>query len=239
MVMTKKSVMVMEMVALEELADVELVRLTQETGNKAAQRELCKRYRPLLGGTVTNLQRTWHIAVEEEWHDLEGYLWLVLLESIREYDVEGPVPFAGFLNSKIKNGGLNYLRRFTRQMGRECISVLDSDGSGDESDGGIPLGGVYAYTPECYAMDQEVQAILHKEFMKLAVHHRKILMELVLKGRKGSELARELGVSRQTINRRKQAALAVLQAELLADGIVSKEDLMESDVCKLDGTLFN
>ena len=53
------------------------------------------------------------------------------------------------------------------------------------------------------------------------------------------ELAAELGISRQAINRRKKAALAVLEAQLLADGTLSKDDLQVADVRKIDSTLFN
>ena len=94
---------------LAQMADVELARMAQETGSEAAQCELCNRYTPLLYGTVASLKKTWTLTVDEEWQDLEGYLWIVLLEAIQEYNVDGSVPFAGFLNSKIKCVRLNRL----------------------------------------------------------------------------------------------------------------------------------
>lgn len=236
-VMEKKNTVLAE--AFHELDDVELVHMVQETGSKAAQSELCERYKPLLYSTVANLKKTWHLVVAEEWQDLTGYLWMLLLEAIREYDVAGSVPLAGFLNSKIKYGGPNYLRKCTRQTSREFITLLAMDDSDDGVVGDMSLKGVYEYTPEYCALDQEIHDALHRSLMKLDVHHRKVLLDLVLNGRKGSELAKELGVSRQAINRRKKAALAVLQAELLADGIVSSADLQVADVRKLESTLFN
>ena len=221
---------------LANMADVELARMAQETGSEAAQCELCNRYTPLLYGTVASLKKTWTLTVDEEWQDLEGYLWIVLLEAIQEYNVDGSVPFAGFLNSKIKCGGPNYLRKASRHNGREFIALPDSD---DSDDGTTLLDGVYEYTPECCALDHEVSECLHKGLMKLDPPYRKVLMDLVLNGRKGSELAAELGISRQAINRRKKAALAALEAQLLADGTLSKDDLQVADVRKIDSTLFN
>lgn len=237
--MTNKTSMVVATVTvtnLHELPDAVLARMAQETGSQAAQSELCDRYTPLLYGTVANLKKTWNLTVDEEWQDLVGHLWLLVLEAIRDYDVDGDVPFAGFLNSKIKCGGPNYLRKASRHNGREFIALPDTDDSDETTS---VLDGVYEYTPEYCALDHEVSECLHKSLLKLAPQHRKVLMDLVLNGRKGSELAAELGVSRQAINRRKKAALAVLEAELLADGTISKDDLELANVPKVDSTIFN
>lgn len=87
--------------------------------------------------------------------------------------------------------------------------------------------------------NQSKKSALQKSFMKLDVQYRKVLFDLILNGRKDIEVANELGISCQAINRRKKAALAVLQAELLEGNMLTRADWQVIARQKLDKTLFN
>ena len=87
--------------------------------------------------------------------------------------------------------------------------------------------------------NQSKKSALQKSLMKLDVQYRKVLFDLILNGRKDIEVANELGISCQAINRRKKAALAVLQAELLEGNMLTRADWQVIARQKLDKTLFN
>ena len=73
-----------------------------ELRHDAAQIELCRRYRPLI------LHYTNRTGNREFREDVESYLWAILMESIYSFDLEGPVPFAGFVKAGVRYGYMRY-----------------------------------------------------------------------------------------------------------------------------------
>ena len=76
-----------------------------ELCHDAAQIELCRRYRPLI------LHYTNRTGNREFREDVESYLWAILMESIYSFDLEGPVPFAGFVKAGVRYGYMRYWKR--------------------------------------------------------------------------------------------------------------------------------
>ena len=84
-----------------------------ELRHDAAQIELCRRYRPLI------LHYTNRTGNREFREDVESYLWAILMESIYSFDLDGPVPFAGFVKAGIMYGYMRYWKRERLRYHRE------------------------------------------------------------------------------------------------------------------------
>ena len=69
-----------------------------ELRHDAAQIELCRRYRPLI------LHYTNRMGNREFREDVESYLWAIFIESIYSFDLNGAVPFPGFVKAGIMYG---------------------------------------------------------------------------------------------------------------------------------------
>ena len=100
-----------------------------ELRHDAAQIELCRRYRPLI------LHYTNRTGNREFREDVESYLWAILMESIYSFDLEGPVPFAGFVKAGIMYGYMRYWKRERLRYRRE-IHIPDRT----TDDGDVAVG---------------------------------------------------------------------------------------------------
>ena len=127
---------------LQAVTDLSLVRVCQERRVSvlsteravwpieeltidAAQIELCRRYRPLI------LHYTNRTGNREFREDVESYLWAILMESIYSFDLEGPVPFAGFVKAGIMYG---YMRYWKRERLRNHREIHIPDRTTDDGD---------------------------------------------------------------------------------------------------------
>jgi len=88
-----------------------------ELRHDAAQIELCRRYRPLI------LHYTNRTGNREFREDVESYLWAILMESIYSFDLEGPVPFAGFVKAGVRYGYMRYWKRERLRNHREMTAL--------------------------------------------------------------------------------------------------------------------
>ena len=96
-----------------------------ELRHDAAQIELCRRYRPLI------LHYTNRTGNREFREDVESYLWAILMESIYSFDLEGPVPFAGFVKAGVRYG---YMRYWKRERLRNHREIHIPDRTTDDGD---------------------------------------------------------------------------------------------------------
>lgn len=84
-----------------------------ELRHDAAQIELCRRYRPLI------LHYTNRMGNREFREDVESYLWAILIESIYSFDLNGTVPFPGFVKAGVMYGYMRYWKRERLRYRRE------------------------------------------------------------------------------------------------------------------------
>ena len=96
----------------DSYTDEELVALAQ-AGHTSATTILCRRYVPLIN-------RYSHVRqLRSMESDLEATLWETFLTAIQTYDLNGTVPFAGFVKSRIHYTEMNLFRKSVHQWNQE------------------------------------------------------------------------------------------------------------------------
>lgn len=83
-----------------------------QQNNEAALKALCHKYEGLI-------HKYAHVsAVQCEANDIESLLWEVFIRAVKEYDINGDVPFSGFVKSRLNT--VNTMR----------LENLENNGSG-------------------------------------------------------------------------------------------------------------
>ena len=100
--------------------DEELVALAQ-AGHASASVILCQRYVPL----ITRYSHVPQLRSME--NDLEATLWERFLTAIQTYDLNGKVPFAGFVKSRIHYTEMNLFRKSVHQWSHESLLHEEDD----------------------------------------------------------------------------------------------------------------
>lgn len=185
-----------------------------ELRHDAAQIELCRRYRPLI------LHYTNRTGNREFREDVESYLWAILMESIYSFDLEGPVPFAGFVKAGIMYGYMRYWKRERLRYHRE-IHIPDRT----TDDGDVAVGmDIFASGENIADMimtadeEQRLRARLVWALGRLSADQRDLLLRRVYGDCQSLvSVSEELNCSRQAIQRRHERAIRKLRRYLTTD----------------------
>ena len=184
-----------------------------ELRHDAAQIELCRRYRPLI------LHYTNRTGNREFREDVESYLWAILMESIYSFDLEGPVPFAGFVKAGVRYGYMRYWKRERLRNHRE-IHIPDRT----TDDGYVAVGmDIFASGENIADMimtadeEQRLRARLVWALGRLSPDQRDLLRRVYGECQSLVSVSEELNCSRQAIQRRHERAIRKLRRYLTTD----------------------
>ena len=184
-----------------------------ELRHDAAQIELCRRYRPLV------LHYTNRTGNREFREDVESYLWAILIESIYSFDLDGPVPFPGFVKAGIRYGYMRYWKRERLRYHRE-IHIPDRT----TDDGDVAVGmDIFASGENIADMimtadeEQRLRARLVWALGRLSPDQRDLLRRVYGECQSLVSVSEELNCSRQAIQRRHERAIRKLRRYLTTD----------------------
>ena len=184
-----------------------------ELRHDAAQIELCRRYRPLI------LHYTNRTGNREFREDVESYLWAILLESIYSFDLDGPVPFAGFVKAGVRYG---YMRYWKRERLRNHREIHIPDRITDDGDVAVGMD-IFASGENIADMimtadeEQRLRARLVWALGRLSPDQRDLLRRVYGECQSLVSVSEELNCSRQAIQRRHERAIRKLRRYLTTD----------------------
>ena len=184
-----------------------------ELRHDAAQIELCRRYRPLI------LHYTNRTGNREFREDVESYLWAILLESIYSFDLDGPVPFAGFVKAGVRYG---YMRYWKRERLRNHREIHIPDRITDDGDVAVGMD-IFASGENIADMimtadeEQRLRAHLVWALSRLSPDQRDLLRRVYGECQSLVSVSEELNCSRQAIQRRHERAIRKLRRYLTID----------------------
>ena len=184
-----------------------------ELRHDVAQIELCRRYRPLI------LHYTNRTGNREFREDVESYLWAILLESIYSFDLDGPVPFAGFVKAGIRYG---YMRYWKRERLRNHREIHIPDRITDDGDVAVGMD-IFASGENIADMimtadeEQRLRARLVWALGRLSPDQRDLLRRVYGECQSLVSVSEELNCSRQAIQRRHERAIRKLRRYLTTD----------------------
>ena len=184
-----------------------------ELRHDAAQIELCRRYRPLI------LHYTNRTGNREFREDVESYLWAILMESIYSFDLEGPVPFAGFVKAGVRYG---YMRYWKRERLRNHREIHIPDRTTDDGDVAVGMD-IFASGENIADMimtadeEQRLRARLVWALGRLSPDQRDLLRRVYRECQSLVSVSEELNCSRQAIQRRHERAIRKLRRYLTTD----------------------
>ena len=151
--------------------------------------------------------------------DVESYLWAILIESIYSFDLEGPVPFAGFVKAGVMYGYMRYWKRERLRYRRE-IHIPDRT----TDDGEVAFGMDIFVSGENVAdmvmsADEEhrLRARLVWALGRLSPDQRDLLRRVYGECQSLVSVSEELNCSRQAIQRRHERAIRKLRRYLSTD----------------------
>lgn len=170
----------------------------------AALTLLCHRYRPLLYKYI----RTKMTYTEME--DMEGLLWLLFIESVKIFNPDASVPFAGFIKSRIKFGHYNTFQKLQLQWNREVPAQFYAQS--DDPDAKTNYIEVIdsADTANLALTHCEVER-LRNALSTLPQAHKDLLLAVHYEQRMLKDIAKERGISKQAMSKHYRRALALLR----------------------------
>ena len=186
--------------AEDSYTDEELVALAQ-AGHASASVILCQRYVPL----ITRYSHVPQLRSME--NDLEATLWERFLTAIQTYDLNGKVPFAGFVKSRIHYTEMNLFRKSVHQWNHESLLHEEDDSN--------PI----IHTPAEDNTEQEAlahlqMAALKEALLRIDTVHAALLEQILFQGKSISDMAESYGMSRQGMHKKDKKAMALVQQEL-------------------------
>ncbi len=186
----------------DSYTDEELVALAQ-AGHASATVILCHRYVPL----ITRYSHVRQLRSLE--NDLEATLWETFLTAIQTYDLNGTVPFAGFVKSRIHYREMNLFRSSVQQWNHESLLHEDTD---DDTNPIIHIPAEDDTEEEALA---HLQIVALKEALsRIDTSHAKLLEQILFQGKSISDMANIYGMSRQGMHKKYKKAIALVQQEL-------------------------
>lgn len=185
-----------------DLSTNAIVQLAQ-TGDKASLNQLCKQYEGLI-------HKYAHVcAIQCESTDMESMLWELFIRAVKEYDLNGDIPFSGFVKSRIKYGQYNAFKKLRKQWQRETF-IMNTPTDGE--DGAMTFEEILAPSDSAESIalaNVNKKAVAHA-FKRLMPAQQKLLSDYYINDIPLARLAKQYGISRQAMQQHKNRALAAL-----------------------------
>jgi RNA polymerase sigma factor (sigma-70 family) len=174
-----------------------------QNGDDSAMREICLRFTGLVKKYA--FQRHLRLLVSEAVS--EG--WLAVVQAVRTYDQRCGVPFAGYVESRVKYALWNLFKRERRRWENEWL--LDD---GRDQEEGVGLLDTLAAKVDV-AKEVEVEWLsktLRQAISELAPRQRQAIADTLLSDQSLTATARKMGVTVQAAHKLRQRGLAHLKA---------------------------
>ncbi|MBE6080385.1 MAG: sigma-70 family RNA polymerase sigma factor [Veillonella sp.] len=174
-----------------------------QQNNQTALRALCLKYEGLI-------HKYAHVsAVQCEGNDMESLLWEVFIRAVKEYDINGDVPFSGFVKSRIKYGQYNAFRKLRKQWQRETF-IMDKTTDGEDSTMTFEDILKPSDSAETIALGNTNKKAVTRVFKRLMPQQQQLLYNYYVEDIPLARIAKNYGVSRQAMQQHKNRALAAL-----------------------------
>lgn len=144
-----------------------------------------------------------------EANDIESLLWEVFIRAVKEYDINGDVPFSGFVKSRIKYGQYNAFRKLRKQWQRETF-IMDQATDGDNKTMTFEDILAPSDSAETTALANANKKAVARAFKRLMPQQQKLLYAYYIENIPLAQLAKQHGISRQAMQQHKHRALAAL-----------------------------
>lgn len=188
-----------------------------QQGDKSAITSLCKDYEPLIKKYASVRQ----VACEAK--DMESELWIIFLKALKEYNMNGSVPFPGFIKSRIRYGQYNIFRKWRHHWQNEVpgLTVTGSDNDNTSAENSLNLEDIINPSPaaESDYLNRYNRELLKKAFSKLQPLQRQLLHAYYFKNQSLADIGRRFNITRQAVHKHKNRALAALYVYMTKRGI--------------------
>lgn len=182
-----------------------LVRKAQ-SGDRGAIAEICRRFT----GLVKKYAFQSHVRLIADEALSQG--WLEVVQGIQHYDEQTGVPFAGYVESRVKYGIWNLFKRERRRWEQE----VQLDGGNQEEEGLSLLEQLPAATNVASEVGGK---FLGKELMeaiaRLPAKQGRVIVATVVDEERLTALAAEWGITPQAVYNLRQRGLTRLKKELI------------------------
>lgn len=177
-----------------------------QAGNHNAFHEVCRRFE----GLVKRQAYKSHLRSLGEDALAEG--WLAVAEAVKSYDRKTGVPFAGYVESKVKYALWNLFKRERRRWRHE---IPVNEGEDENSPGGFRLD----LQPGSANIEVEIELMelgqqLEAAIKALPERQRQALVLTMFGDNKLAEAAVGLGITAQGVHNLRQRALTRLKRQL-------------------------
>ena len=186
-------------------------------GDKAAITSLCKDYKPLIKKYASVRQ----VACEAK--DMESELWIIFLKALKEYNMNGSVPFPGFIKSRIHYGQYNIFRKWRHRWQNELpgLTVTGSDNANASAENSLNLKDIINPSPaaESDYLNHHDRKLLKQAFSKLQPMQRQLLHAYYFENQSLTDIGRRFNITRQAVHKHKNRALTALYVYMTERGI--------------------
>jgi RNA polymerase sigma factor (sigma-70 family) len=173
-----------------------------QNGDAAAMREVCRRFTGLVKKYA--FQRHLRPLVS----DAESEGWLAVVQAVRTYDQQCGVPFAGYVESRVKYALWNLFKRERRRWESEWLL----DGGRDEEEGIGLLDTLAANVDVAEEVEfQWLSKTLRQAIVELAPRQRQAIADTLFGDQSLTATARQMGVTVQAVHKLRQRGLAHLK----------------------------
>lgn len=189
---------------MNHYTDKQLAEAYQE-GSTQALEELLHRYMPLIL-SYAKRQHTLTLGREEVIHQLI----LLFIEAIKAYDAQGPIPLAGYLQSKIHYGHWNLFKKVRRLWQHEILPLFQTREDYDVEDSHEDA----VLSSLCY---KDLHKRLVEALQALSNRDKDLIYAIYFQGKSLAQYARDSQCSRQNITYRHSKILKSLKDSLCDD----------------------
>lgn len=174
-----------------------------QQGDKKALTAICRQYEGLI-------HKYAHVsAVKCESSEIESHLWEIFIRAVKEYKLDGDIPFSGFVKSRIRYGQYNAFRKLRKQWQQE-IFMMNSPTDGEDHTMTFEDILSPSDSTETVALINADKRAVARAFKRLMPEQQKLLYAYYIKGISLAQLAKKYGISRQAMQQHKNRALAAL-----------------------------
>jgi len=187
--------------------EVEQLVLCAKFGDSEAREQICRDFQPLVEAVA---RRYYGVSFEDACQ--EGYV--ALLQAIRFFDPLRGVPFAGFARMKVHGDVRSAMRREWTHTERTAHTRMEREGD-EGAEGMTPEDKLALRTWRAHP-DEQYESIEWRELLTHAGLTRREAYSIQegAKGRSSTEIAKEMGVSPETVKTWRKRALRKIRKAL-------------------------
>lgn len=188
-----------------------------QQGDKEAIATLCKDYEPL----IRKYASARPIVCESK--DMESELWIIFLKALKEYNLNGSVPFSGFIKSRIRYGQYNVFRKWRHRWQSEVpgLNMGGTKSTNTSSENQLNLEDIISPAPaaESTYLDRYDRELLKQAFSKLQPMQHQLLHAYYFENQSLVDIGKRFNITRQAVHKHKNRALTALYMYMTGKGM--------------------